>query len=69
MGVVVPVSNDLTDLFLFLMRAIISRHLGETMIVPAPGSGMRIRNAPDLYSIVIPFFTTRSDDPGKSDSV
>ena len=69
MGIVVPVSDDLIDLFLFLMRAIISRHLGEAMVVPAPGSGTKIENAPDLYSVAIPFFTTRSDDPSKSASV
>jgi len=66
MSVVVPVSNDLIEFFLLLMRAIISRHLGKAMVFPAPGSGMKIENAPDLYSVAIPFFTTRSDDSARS---
>ena len=39
------------------------------MLAPASGSGTKIENAPDLYSVAIPFFTTRSDDPRKAASV
>jgi hypothetical protein len=56
MGIVIPVSNDMTDFFLYLMRAIVSRHLGAAMLSPTEGT--KIENAPGLYSFSIPFFTT-----------
>jgi len=59
-GVVVPVSNDMTDFFLFLMRAIVTRHLGSDIL--SPRGGTEIAEAPNLYKVAIPFFTVRSDD-------
>ena len=60
MGVVVPVSNDMTDFFLFLMRAIVTRHLGEDVL--SPRGGTKIASVPNLYQVSIPFFTMREDD-------
>jgi hypothetical protein len=67
MGVVVPVSNDMTDFFLFLMRAIVTRHLGEEVL--SPRGGTKIASVPNLYKVAIPFFTVREDDktPSKPD--
>ncbi len=62
MDEVVPVSNVMTDFFLFLMRAIVTRHLGENVLSPLIGSGTRITAAPNLYKVAIPFFTVRDDD-------
>ena len=58
---VVPVSNDMTDFFLYLMRAIVSRHLGNAAVTFRVGSGTKIENAPNLYKVSIPFFTLRDD--------
>jgi hypothetical protein len=63
MGIVVPVSNDMTDFFLYLMRAIITRHLGAAALNPVIGSGTAIKDAPNLYEVAIPFFTIRNDAP------
>jgi hypothetical protein len=62
MGIVVPVSNVMTDFFLFLMRAIVTRHLGKNVLSPRIGTGTKIGNAPNLYKFAIPFFTMRNDD-------
>lgn len=62
MGEVVPVSNDMTDFFLFLMRAIVTRHLGPDVLSPRPGTGTEIASAPNLYKVAIPFFTVRDDN-------
>jgi hypothetical protein len=61
MGMVVPVSNVMTDFFLFLMRAIVTRHLGENALSPRIGTGTKIAGAPNLYKVAIPFFTVRDD--------
>lgn len=61
MGEVVLVSNEMTDFFLFLMRAIVARHLGADLLSPPPGSGTQIADAPNLYKVAIPFFTVRED--------
>ncbi len=63
MGIVVPISNEITDFFLHLMRAIIARHLGAAALNPVIGSGTAIKDAPNLYKAAIPFFTTRNDAP------
>jgi len=63
MGIVVPVSNDMTDFFLYPMRAIITRHLGAAALNPVIGSGTAIKDAPNLYEVAIPFFTIRNDAP------
>lgn len=60
MGVVVPVSNVMTDFFLLLMRAIVIRNLGKDALIPRGGT--RIANVPNLYKVAIPFFTVRDDD-------
>ena len=62
MGMVVPVSNVMTDFFLFLMRAIVTQHLGTNVLSPRLGSGTKIASAPNLYKVAIPFFTVRDDD-------
>jgi hypothetical protein len=62
MGMVVPVSNDMTDFFLHLMRAIVVRHLGPQALSPVVGTGTKIENAPNLWEVSIPFFTIRNDD-------
>jgi hypothetical protein len=62
MGVVVPISNEMTDFLLLLMRAIVARHLGKEMLSPRAGTGEKIINAPDLFKFAIPFFTLRDDD-------
>jgi hypothetical protein len=61
MGLVVPVSNDLTDFLLYLMRAIVSRHLGSGLLNVRPGTGTKIEGVPNLYKFAIPFFTFRAD--------
>ncbi|MGO4869209.1 MAG: hypothetical protein ACLPGW_01125 [Roseiarcus sp.] len=61
MGLVVPVSNDMVDFFLFLMRAIVTRHLGVGLLSPRPGTGTKVENVPNLYKVTIPFFTYRDD--------
>jgi hypothetical protein len=63
MNEVVSVSNVMTDFFLFLMRAIVVRHLGGSLLSPRRGTGTRVVNAPNLYKFAIPFFTVRDDDP------
>jgi hypothetical protein len=63
MGIVVPISNEITDFFLHLMRAIIARHLGAAALNPVICSGTAIKDAPNLYKAAIPFFTTRNDAP------
>jgi hypothetical protein len=60
MGLVVPVSDDMIEFFLFLMRAIVERHLGEDFL--RLRSTTEIANAPNLYEVAIPFFTVRDDD-------
>jgi hypothetical protein len=62
MGMVTPVSNDMIDFFLLLMRAIVTRHWGADMLNPRPGTGTKIASAPNLYKVAIPFFTVRDDD-------
>jgi hypothetical protein len=59
-GVVVPVSNIITDFFLLLMRAIVIRNLGKDVLTPRGGT--RIASVPNLYTIAISFFTERDDD-------
>jgi hypothetical protein len=62
MGVVTPVSNDMIDFLLFLMRAIVGRHLGEDLLRFRAGTGTEVADAPNLYEVAIPFFTVRDDD-------
>ncbi len=62
MDEVMSVSNEMTDFFLYLMRAIVSRHLGDHVLSPRIGTGTKIANAPNLYKFAIPFFTVRNDD-------
>lgn len=62
MDMVVPVSNVMTDFFLCLMRAIVTKHLGKNVLSPRVGSGTKIASAPNLYEFAIPFFTVRDDD-------
>lgn len=59
MGVVVPVSNDLTDFLAYLMQAIVARQLGNEMLAPRRGAGTQVPEAPDLQAVSIPFFTVR----------
>jgi len=59
MDSVVSVSNDMTDFFLYLMRAIVTRHLGADIL--SPSDGTKITSAPSLYKVAIPFFTVRDD--------
>jgi hypothetical protein len=66
MGMVVPVSNVMTDFLLFLMRAIVTRRLGANVLSPRIGTGTKIANAPNLYKFAIPFFTVRDDDTAPS---
>jgi hypothetical protein len=61
MDIVVSVSNDMTDFFLSLMRAIVVRYLGANIMSPEPGTGIQIAEAPNLYEFSIPFFTVRAD--------
>lgn len=61
MGLVVPVSNDLTDFLLYVMRAIIMRHLDVKLLTPRPGTGTKVKDVPNLYGVAIPFFTFRDD--------
>jgi len=68
MGEVVPVSNDMADFFLFLMRAIVSRHLGSHLLSSRPGTGTKIASAPNLYEVAIPFFTVRDDNSSEPSS-
>jgi hypothetical protein len=63
MNEVVSVSNIMTDFFLFLMRAIVTRHLGDAVLSPRRGTGTKVANASNLYKFAIPFFTVRDDDP------
>jgi hypothetical protein len=62
MGEVRNVSNIMPDFFLFLMRAIVTRHLGAGALTPRRGTGTRIATGPNLNEIAIPFFTVRDDD-------
>jgi hypothetical protein len=62
MGMVVPVSDDMIDFFLLLMRAIVTRHLGPNILNLRAGDGTKIASAPNLYQVTIPFFTVRDDD-------
>ena len=57
MNEVTSVSNIMIDFFLFLMRAIVSRHLGDAVLNPRRGTGTKVVNAPSLYKFAIPFFT------------
>jgi hypothetical protein len=66
MGIVVPISNELTDFLLYLMRAIIARHLGKEVLSPRAGTGEKITDAPDLFKFAIPFFSLRNDEPSKA---
>jgi hypothetical protein len=59
---VTKVSNIMPEFFMFLMRAIVTRHLGAEILSPTPGTGTKIVNAPNLKEVVIPFFTVRDDD-------
>jgi hypothetical protein len=52
MDIVIPVSNDMT--FLYLMRAIVERHVDAELLSPAVGTGAKIDNVPDLNKIAIP---------------
>ncbi len=61
MGLVVPVSNNLIDFLLYLMRAIVPRYLDAELLTPRPGSGTKVENVPSLYQVAIPFFTFRDD--------
>lgn len=61
MGVVLPVSNDLTDFLLYVMRAIVARHLDAKLLTPRPGTGTKVEDVPNLYRVAIPFFTFRDD--------
>lgn len=56
------VSNDMTDFFLYLMRAIVTRHLGGDVLSPSIGTGTKIVNVPNLHKVSIPFFTVQLDD-------
>lgn len=49
------VSNDMTDFFLYLMRAVVTRHLGAHVLSPRVGAGTKIANAPNLYEFALPF--------------
>jgi len=62
MDEVMSVSNEMTDFFLYLMRAIVTRHLGASVLSPRVGTGTKIDSAPSLYEFAIPFFTVRDDD-------
>ena len=62
MGVITPVSNDMIDFLLFLMRAIVGRHMGQDVLSFRAGSGTQVAVAPNLYEVAIPFFTVRDDD-------
>ena len=48
MGLVMPVSNDMTDFFLYLMRGIVTRHLGEKILSFRTGTGTMFPSAPNL---------------------
>jgi hypothetical protein len=50
---VVAVSNAMTDSFLFLMRAIVTCHLGEALLNPGIGTGTKIAGAPNLYKVTM----------------
>ena len=58
--VVMPVSDDMIEFLLFLMRAIVGKHLG--LHVLAFRNGTIIKNVPNLYQVAIPFFTVRDED-------
>ena len=47
---------------LYLMRAIVSRHLGNDVLRSKAGSGTTIESAPNIYQVAIPFFTVRDDE-------
>ena len=55
MGMVVPVSNVMTDFFLFLMRAIVTRNLGEDILIPR-SAGTKIASVPEFVQICDPVF-------------
>ena len=54
MGVVTPVSNDMIDFFMFLMRAIVARHLGADFLKSRDGT--KIVSAPNLIQGRHPVF-------------
>ena len=54
MGLVMPVSNDMTDFFLYLMRAIVTRHLGEKVRAPASEQGQCFRARPIYTNLRFP---------------
>lgn len=58
---VLDVCPIMVDFFLYLMRAIVTRHLGESLLTHEPGTGIKIAHAPRLDEIAIPFFT----EPGE----
>ena len=60
MDAVVPVSNVMTDFFLYLMRAIVTRHLGEDVL--SPQGGTKIHNAPNVSTVAIPFLTAKPQE-------
>lgn len=57
MSEVAVASNELTGFLSHLMGAIVSRHLGASILSPKAGSGTIIAHAPGLRSFSIPFFT------------
>lgn len=54
-------SNDLIDFLLYLMRAIVSRHLGSEVLSLRRGTGITVEGVPNIYNVSIPFFTYRPD--------
>ena len=61
MDLIVPVSNELTDFFLYVMRAIVTRHLDASLLSPRPGTGTKVEGVPNIYKVAVPFFTHRDD--------
>ena len=61
MGLVTPISNDMTDLLLYVMRAIVSRRLGSKVLAFRPGTGVQVHNVPNFYKVSIPFFIVKDD--------
>jgi hypothetical protein len=60
---VLDVSETMVDFLLYVMRAIIARHLGAALMSPRAGTGVRIDNAPELHDVSIPFFTEANKRP------
>ncbi|MGE0236464.1 hypothetical protein [Methylocystis sp.] len=59
LGLAVPVSNDLIDFLLYVMRAIVTRHLDVKLLAPQRGEGVTFENVPNFFEVTIPFFTFR----------